>query len=48
MHFYDMLCNIITNCFTSPAHVFHKKRKGQVVQKSASHESDFDEKLRWV
>jgi len=36
MYFLNMLYNIITRFLTSFTHVFHKKRKGQVVQKSAS------------
>ena len=36
MYFSKMLYNITTSRFTSFTHVFHKKRKGQEVQKSAS------------
>jgi len=36
MYFLNMFYNIITRFLTSFTHVFHKKRKGQVVQKSAS------------
>jgi len=34
MYFLNMLYNIITRFLTSFTHVFHKKRKGKVVQKS--------------
>jgi len=36
MFILNMFQNIITRFLTSSTHVFHKKRKGQVVQKSAS------------
>jgi len=35
MYFLNMFYNIITSRFTSFTHVFHKKRKGQQVQKLA-------------
>ena len=41
MYFFDMFYHVATSRFTSFTHVFHKKRKGQEVQKS-----DYDEKLR--
>jgi len=34
MYFFDMFYNVATRFFTSFTHVFHKKRKGQEVQKS--------------
>jgi len=34
MYFFDMFYHVATRFFTSFTHVFHKKRKGQVVQKS--------------
>jgi len=44
MYFLNMLHNIATRFSASFTHVFHKKRKGQVVQKSASFCLDeFDE-----
>jgi len=36
MYFFDMFYHVATRFFTSFTHVFHKKRKGQEVQKSAS------------
>jgi len=36
MYFLNMLYNIITRFSTSFTHVFHKNRKGEEVQKSAS------------
>jgi len=36
MYFLNMFHNIATSRFTSSTSVFHKKRKGQEVQKSAS------------
>jgi len=34
MYFFDMFYHVATRFFTSFTHVFHKKRKGQEVQKS--------------
>jgi len=36
MYFFDMFYHVATSRFTSFTPVFHKKRKGQEVQKSAS------------
>ena len=44
MYFFDMFYHVATSRFTSFTPVFHKKRKGQVVQKPASFCLDeFDE-----
>ena len=45
MYFFNMFYHVTTSRFTSFTHVFHKKRKGQEVQKSASSLCHFSKNL---